>query len=104
MFYIGAIAQLVERFVRIEEVVVSITISSTKPTAFIPPQWAFLINKPHVNKPHALYSRIFQLLFTKNRDYFVVNLFHATKSTFSSLFSFFVSSISFFKNIQSIVA
>ena len=99
MFYIGAIAQLVERFVRIEEVVVSITISSTKPTAFIPPQWAFLINKPHV-----LYSRIFQLLFTKNRDYFVVNLFHATKSTFSSLLSFFVSSISFFKNIQSIVA
>ena len=30
----GAVAQLVERFVRIEEVVVSITISSTNPPEF----------------------------------------------------------------------
>ena len=37
----GAVAQLVERFVRIEEVVVSITISSTKTAAFIPPQRSF---------------------------------------------------------------
>ena len=37
----GAVAQLVERFVRIEEVVVSITISSTKAAAFIPPQRSF---------------------------------------------------------------
>ena len=41
----GAVAQLVERFVRIEEVVVSITISSTEPTAFIPPQWAFYFSR-----------------------------------------------------------
>lgn len=37
----GAVAQLVERFVRIEEVAVSTTVSSTKPAAFIPPQRAF---------------------------------------------------------------
>lgn len=36
-----AVAQLVERFVRIEEVAVSTTVSSTKPAAFIPPQRAF---------------------------------------------------------------
>ena len=33
----GAVAQLVERFVRIEEVAVSTTVSSTRPSAFIPP-------------------------------------------------------------------
>lgn len=38
----GAIAQLVERFVRIEEVVVSITISSTTRVVCIPPQTALL--------------------------------------------------------------
>ena len=37
----GAVAQLVERFVRIEEVAVSTTVGSTKPAAFIPPQRAF---------------------------------------------------------------
>lgn len=40
----GAVAQLVERFVRIEEVVVSITISSTKTAAFIPPQRSFFFS------------------------------------------------------------
>ena len=37
----GAVAQLVERFVRIEEVAVSTTVSSTRPSAFIPPQRVF---------------------------------------------------------------
>ena len=39
----GAVAQLVERFVRIEEVAVSTTVSSTRPSAFIPPQRVFFI-------------------------------------------------------------
>ncbi len=47
----GAVAQLVERFVRIEEVVVSITISSTWAVAFIPPQRPISFSSPPSRTP-----------------------------------------------------